>query len=181
MAKKTAAYDALHGLAQKSLASAQPLPAQTDVTPQWNGVGFSLLGIDFVMPMSDLAEMLEVPVFTKLPGVQTWVKGIANVRGRLLPVYDMPAYFGGSIMSHRKQQRLLVIDKEKFYAGLWVDSVYGMQYFPMTSRVDHIPASVPDVLQACIRDAFLIEGHYWLVFDMAGMIKHQGFLDVAIG
>ena len=36
--------------------------------------------------------MLAVPPLTRVPGAKTWVKGIANVRGQLLPVLDLRQY-----------------------------------------------------------------------------------------
>ena len=94
MAEYNAAFQHLADLAQKSLDAAQQLPAQEDATPQWSGVGFSMFGKRFVVSMGELNEMLEVPIFTKLPGVKPWVKGVANVRGRLLPIFDLAAFLG---------------------------------------------------------------------------------------
>jgi twitching motility protein PilI len=117
MTETVSAFSVLQSLAAKSLGAAQQLPAQLGVVEQWRGIGFSLLGLDFVVPMEELVEMLEVPDYTRLPSVQSWVKGVANVRGRLLPLFDLAAYFAGSLSGNRKTQRLLVIDKQHLYAG----------------------------------------------------------------
>ncbi len=179
MADDQAAYHALRTLAQKSLLAAQQLPAQVDARPQWSGVGFSLLGMNFVVSMGELNEMLEVPTFTKLPGVQPWVKGVANVRGRLLPVFDLAAYFGGSLIGAKKQQRLLVIDREKIYAGLWVDQVFGMQYFLADTRRDNFPQALPESLEDFVDGYFEHDGLTWSVFHPLRLMEKSQFLDVA--
>ena len=173
------AYQALKTLAYQSLSVAQQLPIQVDATPQWSGVGFSLFGLNFVVAMGDLSEMLKVPGYTKLPGVQSWVKGVANVRGRLLPVFDLAAYFGGRLAGARKQQRLLVIDREQIYAGLWVDQVFGMQYFPVDTRAENSPQNLPDSLQPFVEGCFDYNGKLWMVFQPLKLLQEHQFVDVA--
>lgn len=179
MSDEQKAYLALQALAQKSLQAAQQLPAQTDATPQWSGVGFSLMGMDFVVSMGELNEMLEVPGYTKLPGVQSWVRGVANVRGRLLPVFDLAAYFGGSLAGAKRQQRLLVIDREQVYAGLWVDQVYGMQYFPVDTRTSTLPQSFPATMEAFTEGCFEHDNRSWVVFHPLKLMEQANFMDVA--
>jgi twitching motility protein PilI len=173
------AYKALRLLAHKSLQSAHQLPAQKDVTPQWSGVGFAFHGLYFVVSMEELNEMLEVPAYTKLPGVQSWVKGVANVRGRLLPVFDLAAYFGGRLSGAKKQQRLLVIDRSQVYAGLWVDQVFGMQYFPVDSRTERLPKELPESLEPFVAGCFDYDGRIWTVFHPLKLLEENQFLDVA--
>ncbi|MEO0443033.1 MAG: chemotaxis protein CheW [Pseudomonadota bacterium] len=180
MADNQTAYLALRELASKSLQSAQQLPAQVDVVAQWSGVGFSLFGLNFIVSMGDLNEMLEVPPHTKLPGVEPWVKGVANVRGRLLPVFDLAAYFGGKLYGNKKQQRLLVIDREQVYAGLWVDQVFGMQYFPVDSKTSTLPSTIPDSVVELTDGCFHVEGGMWTVFHPLKLLEQSRFLDVAV-
>jgi twitching motility protein PilI len=180
MADDQTAYQTLRALANKSLQSAQQLPAQVDAVPQWSGVGFSLFGQYFVVSMGDLNEMLEVPSFTKLPGVESWVKGVANVRGRLLPVFDLAAYFGGSLSGGKKQQRLLVIDRDQIYSGLWVDQVFGMQYFPVDTRTQAVPESLPSSLHPFVDGCFELDGRIWTVFHPLRLLEQEQFLDVAV-
>ena len=173
------AYLALATLAANSLRSAQQLPAQIDASPQWNGIGFSLLGAFFVVSMGELNEMLEVPNYTKLPGVRSWVKGVANVRGRLLPVFDLAAYFGSTLLGSKKQQRLLIIDRNQIYAGLWVDQVFGMQYFPVDAHSKRLPTVLPESIRSFVSGSFEHENRHWVVFHPLRLLEQSGFLDVA--
>lgn len=180
MTNAVSAYGVLQLLAEKSLRSAQQLPAQSGAVEQWRGIGFSLLGFDFVVPMEELVEMLEVPAYTRLPGVHSWVKGVANVRGRLLPLFDLAAFFSGSLAGHKKNQRLLVLDRQNIYAGLWVDAVFGMQYFPADARTDVLPDNFPASLSAFTDGNFNVDGRHWTVFRPFTLCNEPQFLDVAI-
>src|SRR5690554_4659218 len=97
MSEQQSAFEMLTELARQSRAVARGLPAQIDARPQWSGIGFTLLGSHFVAPLDEVSEMLEVPSYTHLPGVKPWVRGVANVRGRLLPLFDLAAFCGGQI------------------------------------------------------------------------------------
>jgi twitching motility protein PilI len=179
MTDTVSAFDVLQTLALKSLGSAKQLEAQTGAVEQWRGIGFSLLGFDFVVPMEELVEMLEVPAYTRLPGVHSWVKGVANIRGRLLPIFDLAAFFSGLLAGNKKIQRLLVIDRQNLYAGLWVDAVHGMQYFPVHTRSDSVPANLPERLGGFTEGCFDIDGHQWIVFHPFMLCQEPQFLDVA--
>jgi twitching motility protein PilI len=180
MTDTVSAFNVLQSLAAKSLGFAQQLPAQIGAVEQWRGIGFSLMGFDFVVPMEELVEMLEVPAYTRLPGVHPWVKGVANIRGRLLPIFDLAAFFSGLLVGHKKAQRLLVIDRQNLYAGLWVDAVYGMQYFPVHTRSDDVPANLPEQLIGFTEGCFDVDGRQWTVFHPLMLCQEPQFLDVAI-
>lgn len=70
------------------------LPSQRQAVQTWGGIGFRMGGRLFVAPMGEVVEVLHEPRQTLLPGVKQWVRGGANVRGRLLPVMDLCGYFG---------------------------------------------------------------------------------------
>lgn len=180
MSDQVSAYDVLQGLATRSLSHAQQLPSQIDTVEQWSGIGFSLLGLDFVVPMNELAEMLEVPAYTRLPGVHPWVKGVSNVRGRLLPLFDLAAFYSGSLSGHKKHQRLLVVDNQQVYAGLWVDQVFGMQYFDASSKVDNISVDLPSGLVKAVDGYYETDGRQWMVFSSKVLSEDPHFLKVAV-
>ena len=86
------------------------LPAQKEIVETRKLVGFSVLGDNYVMPLNELSEVLDVPECTKLPRVKSWVRGLANVRGRLLPIIDLADFFGGSLAGAVRDRRVLVLE-----------------------------------------------------------------------
>ena len=60
---------------------------------------------------------------------QPWVRGIANIRGNLLPVIDLSGCLTGGVTRITGKTRVLVIDYNGFYSGLIVDEVLGMKHF----------------------------------------------------
>ena len=181
MTEQSKAFATLLEIAETSKSTAAGLPAQVDIKPHWSGVGFSIFGKNFVAPMGEVTEMLEMPRYTHLPGVAEWVKGLANVRGRLLPLADLPAFFGGSLTSSFRQQRVLVIEREEIYCGLVVDAVYGMQHFPTETYNQSVAAKfqvggVTQYLQGTFRND---AGHEWPVFSPWNVLRDDRFSNAA--
>lgn len=175
-----AAFQALVDLAELSKQHAKALPAQVDASPRWSGIGFSLLGSRFVAPLGQIAEMLEMPQYTKLPGVQPWVVGLANVRGRLLPLFDMPQFFGAKPAAQRKQHRILVVDSNNFYSGLIVDQAFGMQHFTSerySETASGIPPEVEPLVDGSYTDA---GGNTWAVMNIPALLQDARFINAAL-
>lgn len=178
MSEPQVAFQALLDLAHRSRAAARGLPAQADIRPHWSGIGFSLMGSYFVAPMGEVSEMLEVPSYTHLPGVQPWVRGVANVRGRLLPLFDMAVFFGDRLISGRKQRRVLVLETETLYTGLMVDQVFGMQHFPMDEYSEQAGAVVESILPF-ITGSYPLGGQQWSLFRPGLLAEDPRFINAA--
>ncbi|PCK10000.1 MAG: chemotaxis protein CheW [Alteromonadaceae bacterium] len=174
------AFKALSNLAALSRSSAKGLPSQRDVAPRWSGVGFSCMGYRFVIPMGQVTELMEVPPSTRLPSVQRWVIGLSNVRGRLLPLFDLAKFVGGQIGNQKKTQRVLVLENDNLYSGLVVDRAYGMQHF-VSDTYDKYSEELPDGLAkyttGSYRDA---SAEIWGVFDLDLLANDDEFLNAAI-
>lgn len=172
-------FQALVDLAAKTRTNSLPIPAEGDETPRQSGIGFSLLGRRFIAPMGQIAEMLEIPPSTRLPGVQPWVMGLANVRGRLLPLFDMAVFFGGISLGQRRQQRALVIDTDQLYSGLVVDQAYGMQHFTRDLYTEHVD-DVPDAVAPFVKGGYVdASGVSWALFDMYAIANFSKFMNAA--
>lgn len=178
MSTAESAFEALVNLARQSRAAARGLPAQADIRPQWSGIGFSLMGSLFVAPMGEVSEMLEVPDYTHLPGVQPWVRGVANVRGRLLPLFDMGLFFGDRLSSSRKQRRVLILETEELYSGLIVDQVFGMQHFPM-DEYNYQSGKVAEAIQPFVTGSYPQGSDVWSVFRPALLAEDFRFTNAA--
>jgi twitching motility protein PilI len=178
MSVAESAFEALLNLAQQSRAAARGLPAQADIRPQWSGIGFSLMGSLFVAPMGEVSEMLEVPSFTHLPGVQPWVKGVANVRGRLLPLFDLGLFFGDRLLGSRKSRRVLILETENLYSGLIVDQVLGMQHFPM-DEYSYESGNVAESIRPFVTGSYPQGSEVWSVFRPALLADDPRFTNAA--
>ena len=120
-------FSAINSVVSRFGQASYGLPAQKQILETRKLVGFSVLGDDYVIPLNELSEVLDVPECTKLPRVKSWVRGLANVRGRLLPIIDLADFLGGSLAGSVRDRRVLVLDMDGIYVGLIVDGVQGIK------------------------------------------------------
>jgi twitching motility protein PilI len=174
-------FDALIDMALKSVNNAFGLPAVIEAREEWSGVGFMLGNQRMVAPMGEIAELLEVTHSTRLPGVQSWVRGVSNVRGRLLPMIDLEAFFGGTLTGSRKRQRVLALDMGELYTGLLVKEVYGMQHFAVDTFTKELPDDFPDAIKPFVSGTYRSDmDESWVVFSPYRLARDQYFFNAAV-
>src|SRR5690554_1206001 len=169
-------FDLLQQLAEQCLRMASGLPAQEVVSETWSGIGFRLAGQPMVATLGEISEILHEPRFTALPRVKPWVKGVANVRGRLLPIIDLSHFFGSRVSAPRKQRRVLVLDRDDVFVGLLVDQLIGMQHFSVNDFTTSIP-DLPEEFRPFVVGAYTGE-QVSLIFNFQALARDQAFLDV---
>lgn len=179
MAPTQTAFELLLDIDRRCRLLAADLPSQESRLETWSGIGFRIAEQWYVAPMGEVAEVLHEPRMSSIPGVKPWVMGVANLRGRLLPVMDLCGFFGFELSALRKQRRVLVVDHEEIFAGLLVDEVLGLQHFPLHSLDLSPPAAVQSGM------APFVQGHFqrdqtWGVFSLFTLAQAPGFLDVAL-
>lgn len=174
-------FELLRDLEARSKKASKGLPEQAAAVQLWNGVGFILGGVRFVVAMGELAEILHLPRATQVPGVKSWMHGVANVRGRLLPVMDLGQFLELPTQSRAvREKRVLVLEQQEFFSGLIVDGVLGMQYFPTTSFSSETNG-LSESVKPYVQGSYLRDDTYWHVFDTAALLGDSSFIDIASG
>jgi purine-binding chemotaxis protein CheW len=79
----------------------------------------------FAVDLAHVAEVGRVPDVTRVPGVPTWLAGVANWRGRVLPVLDIRTLVGAPAAPLTSRARLVVLAVAEVSVGLLVDAVEG--------------------------------------------------------
>ncbi|MBI2381200.1 MAG: purine-binding chemotaxis protein CheW [Gammaproteobacteria bacterium] len=170
-------FDLFAELDARAQACASPLPSQEEVKERWTGVGFSLDGIHYVTPLNEVAEILTPPSLTRVPGAKPWVRGIANVRGMLLPVMDLHGFFGRSARP-AKTQRILVINHESVFSGVVVDEIQGLQHFDYEQGVE-VGLPEDDPRRPYLAGGFQRGDRLWSIFSLHALAENESFIQVA--
>lgn len=154
-------------------------PRKAEVSNEWSGIAFRLGCNKLIAPMDDVVEILDLPELSVVPLTQPWVRGMANVRGSLLPVIDLNGYLGNELPRVTNKTRVLVIDFNGIYSGLVVDEVLGLKYFLENELTDEEPG-VDDELRPWIRSSFRQGDKVWGVFSLLSLVESPMFLQVAV-
>ncbi|NIP71706.1 MAG: purine-binding chemotaxis protein CheW [Gammaproteobacteria bacterium] len=169
----------LREVERRSRRRAAPLPKQEDVRDQWSGIGFRVGDLRVVAALGEVTEILALPVLTRVPGAKSWVLGIANVRGNLLPIMDLDGYLHGRRTGITKRSRVLVINRRGVYAGLLVDEVLALRHFEEDDKAADIPEADPAVRPYLDR-GYISGDESWPVFSVRRLAESPLFLQVAV-
>ncbi len=165
-------FDLLLDIEQRCQANAAGLPTLDNVEEEWVGVGFRIGDDRLIAAMNEIEEILDLPEFTNIPGVKSWMVGVANVRGGLLPLMDLKGFILGEDITQRKKGRVIVIDYKGFNTGLIVEEVYGMKHFQTKDQSEDIP-SLHENVSKYVNKAFSQEGASWPVFSFQNMTQDE--------
>lgn len=179
MAEPRTAFEMLLDIDRRCRSLAAGLPLQETHQQEWSGIGFRMGDQRFVAPIGEIAEILHEPRYAALHGVKPWVLGVANLRGRLLPLMDLCGFFGHELSAVRKQRRVLVVEHQDMLTGLLVDEVFGMQHFSQMSLISEAQGTPDPRVAPFLRGQFIRE-QAWLVFSPWALVQSADFMDVAL-
>jgi purine-binding chemotaxis protein CheW len=70
-----------------------------------------------------VTEIIGIQPVSQLPEMPDYIKGIINLRGKIIPVVDMRLKFKRPAVEYTEKTCILVIDNQNISAGLIVDEV----------------------------------------------------------
>ena len=161
----------------RSREEALGLPQQVEVRRTWSGIGFKINGTNLISNLEEVDEILEVPPMTKVPGALPWVRGVANIRGTLLPILDLNGFIHGEVANAGRRSRIIVIQEGELSAGLVVDEVVGMRHFFDEEFTSALP-DVSDEMKSFLAGAYRQSGNSWAVFSMRQLAESNRFIQV---
>jgi len=78
----------------------------------------------YAIPIKQVREIRLVESITDIPNTKQHIRGIMNLRGKIIPVIDVKGKLGMDSESNpTEKQRILIVEKDDFVAGLLVDEV----------------------------------------------------------
>lgn len=95
--------------------------------------GHSKLGVlmgtrRWLVSLAEAGEIVSVPAITTVPMTLPWFRGLANVRGNLLSVVDVPQFSGQAPIVLDKDSRLLAFNQRlQFNGALVISRMLGLR------------------------------------------------------
>lgn len=138
-------------------------------------LGFQVGQENYLVTLSDVSEVIPVPVFVTVPQTQTWFRGVSNVRGKLYSTIDF-AHFQGEAATSASAERRVILIHEKLIegAGLLVNRMLGLRN-PETLTLVSGQDQDRGWIKARHRDP---SGAIWLELDVSALAGDARFLEV---
>jgi purine-binding chemotaxis protein CheW len=88
-----------------------------------NYIVLGLNGEKYALSISEIQEIIKVQPITEVPCDKPFVKGVINLRGRIVPVIGLSARFGAEEAEQGPSARIVIVSSEADDIGISVDSV----------------------------------------------------------
>lgn len=89
----------------------------------FKGHGFELPNMGILIPPALRCEIVENLQTCPLPGTAAWLLGMTQLRGRILPVFDLQRLLFGNGNKLKSKNRMLVIEPQKKGLALVLPSI----------------------------------------------------------
>ncbi len=146
---------------------------------EWVGIALRMAGELFLAAREETREVLSLPpALTRVPGAKSWIRGLANVRGQLLPVVDLRQFIGSGTAQATRNTRIVVVNHRDIPAGLLVDEVLGFRRFAENEFTGDIPPTVARC-ERYLAGAFRRGQEQWPVLSLRNILESPAFAEAA--
>ena len=136
--------------------------------------GFRVGGFGFLVSKNVYCEMLNKVQLNPLPNVRPWFRGLINLRGSLVPVFDLLIAFQEGV-TDTKKQRLFVIGKGDKAVALWIEGNPELISISDSLVLEKLPI-LPTILHNHVLRGYGYAGKVWLDVEFAGLFKTLGHI-----
>jgi twitching motility protein PilI len=172
-------FELLAELERRGRAVSAQLGQEGAAGREWVGVALRIAGELFLVAREETREVLSVPSgITRVPGAKVWIRGLANVRGQLLPIVDLRQFIGSGVAPATRNTRIVVVNHREIPAGLLVDEVLGFRRFAESEFSGDAPPTVARC-ERYLAGAFRRAQEQWPVLSLRSILESPAFAEAA--
>lgn len=142
----------------------------TDAAPviERKRYGYRVGSLNLLIKTEIGSEVIRAQPVAPLPGAASFLLGLINLRGNLVPIFDMTLALTGRCSEMTIGKLFLILDKTENAVGMVIDSYpQPLTELRSLSEIPHLPAS----LEAHVPAAYIKDERIWLDFN------HESFFE----
>ena len=143
---------------------------------------FSLSGEEYGISILKVKEIIGIMAITTVPQTPGYVKGVINLRGKVIPVIDLRLKFEMESIAYTERTCIIVVEissgDRKILMGIIVDSVSEVLNIK-TGEIADTPAFGAKVDTSYILGMAKMGGGVKILLDIDRVLSSQEFSDVA--
>lgn len=138
-------------------------------------VTFDLAGETFAMPVDPVRQVVRVSAITRVPHAPRPIRGVTNLRGRVIPVIDLRLRVGLEATELDRSARVVAVASRGRLLGLLVDAVHQVIHLDL-DQIQPPPEDVMTLQSDYIRGVYEREDGLILLLDVdrALIIREAG-------
>lgn len=130
-------------------------------------LGFKIGDIGLLILSETTSELTDMLPICPIPNTADWLRGLINLRGNLVPIFDLASLLKAE-HAREKKGMLLILGEGEAAAGIIIDDLPSHQTLANSDKLESLPA-IPDIAKPYMSSGYEKEGEIWFNFD------HEGF------
>jgi purine-binding chemotaxis protein CheW len=143
--------------------------AADKVTSGTKYLTFALADEEYGLPVLKVREIIQMMDVTAVPQVASHVRGVINLRGKVIPVIDLRTRFGFPGQADTERTCVIVVEVQagaaKTLSGVVVDAVSDVLNIP-PQDIEETPDFGSRVNSECIRGLAKVKGRVKILLDL---------------
>ena len=142
-------------------------------------VVFELGSENFGVEIASVESIIKMQPITQLPHVSSFVEGVTNLRGKVLPVIDLRKRFGLAPQETDKNSRIIVVSLDQTEVGMIVDEVSEVLTVP-AGVVEPVPAITSTVDSSFITGIAKLNQRLVILLDLHSILANEEKLSLPL-
>lgn len=106
------------------------MPLEEEDTQKDRYLSFLLGNESFCIEIANIIEIIGIQPITEIPELPTYIKGVVNLRGKIIPVIDVRQRLKKTSVEYNSRTCIVIVDIKSVYVGLIVDNVAEVTTIP---------------------------------------------------
>ncbi len=133
----------------------------------FRGHAFTVANIGMLLPSELVSEVADDLPLCKLPNTPGWLHGMVNLRGNMVPLFNLNHVFGIE-RDKNARQRMLFIRLDDEWVGVLVDELPVRVALSPEDGLEQTP-SLPEALEPYVRACYRTD-QLWVDWDIDGFL-----------
>ena len=143
---------------------------------------FALSGEMFAVGILNVKEIIEYGNLTEIPMMPSFIRGVINLRGAVVPVIDLAARFGGKTTEIGRRTCIVIVELQQEEAkhdiGIMVDAVSEVLEIPGT-EIEPAPAFGAKIRADFIAGMGKVNSKFVIILDIMRVLSVEEMAAVA--
>lgn len=139
-------------------------------------IAFRLGREEYGVEVSEVQEIIKAKEMTRVPRSPSYIRGVINLRGNIVPVMDLRVRFGSGVSEVSGDTRIVILNYGKLQFGIIVDAVSEVLRLP-SEAVEPPPPLSATVGESFIRGVGKVDGRLIILVDLRGAFGVDGLLE----
>ena len=139
-------------------------------------VEFTIAAESYGIESSFVREVYPLKDFTPLPGVPSFILGIVNIRGQILPVIDLKKFFNLPFKGLGELNKMIILHNDLMEFGVLADEVIGTKKI-FVDEILPVPSAIAGIgeryLKGVTKDRLIIFSAEVLLSDKGIVVDEQ--------